>query len=366
MRFLDQKMNRRLMLRAIFGTALFCLTITMSYGDEVKPWRSISDSNLAWAPPERRNLVLKALSRIPAVWYRDALHPNAVEQEIEILRQIRGQNKHVLLIINPEPEYYDKPSARYAGPEFKRLCGWSSGNLPLSGLDTGRLKTRLSSALAALRHAEIEVDAFEIGNELDWVCFNTDLPFEPDAPNLRDSSLLPYAKAYARFLEAAVETIKTPGLYPRALIVSFGTANTLGLIPSRSFAHPAQFIRMLKTLDGRSDLNLVDRVGIHMYPEIDHPETIAPALRRFSSESGAGKPIWITEWGYHNAPFVGRARNARLSAFNRFYCEVVASKVDVENMFMFSIASPDESLISTTGSLLPEASFFTKAPGCKR
>jgi len=329
-----------------------------------QPWQSISDANLAWQPPDRQGAILAALRRIPAAWYRDMLHPNAVDREAVLLKKIQSHIKHVLLIIVPENEHYTTPSGKYGGDVFNGLCGWPGGNIPLSGIDIALLKTQLRHDLATLVRAGITVDAFEIGDELDWVCFNTDLPFDSNAGNIEDDALLPYARSYAKFLEASVSVIKEPDLYPNATIVTFGTANTMENILARAIAHPAHLINMLTTLDGRNYLDLVNRIGVHLYPDVDHPEAIAPALRKFVAEGHIDKPLWITEWGYHNSFFSADRKKTRVQAFRELHGAVRAAGLPVENMFMFSIASPDWTLIDSGGQLLPEATFFNSFKPC--
>ncbi len=354
----------------IVGALVVLLPLASGLGAELRvadrlPLQSLGDTTLTWYTPEQVARNVAALAALPAPWYREfSFTPSAMAQEIDGLRQVQAQGKRLLLVLTPDPADYDPPPPyKYAGdPKYRSFCGSSRGMLPLSGVDPARLAKRLAATLGQLKAAGISLGAVEIGNELDQVCFNGDLPVDRPG-DVPEDQLLPYAEAYARFLDTAVDVIKQPRFYPDARILTFGTSNTIKALPDHAFQNDGMFISLLRNIAGKNLLSQVDAFAVHMYPDPRNDHLIAPALQTLLAQAGETKPIWITEWGYATSYFndAGLSPNGRtrLQAYRSFYHSVVASGIEVENMFNFSLATPPWNVIEPDGTLGPEAAYFT-------
>ena len=147
---------------------------------------------------------------IPATrvgWFRDAFaYPvSRTADFVEVVRQAKQAGLKMLVAVTQSLDDYNNAVADNAGPAFHKLCGGPGGSLKFSQIDLKKFKDRLRGLLAALKAARLAVDTFEIGNEVDWVCFNGDVPFGHDAgPN--DVAIA--VRGYARFLEAAADMIR--------------------------------------------------------------------------------------------------------------------------------------------------------------
>ena len=283
---------------------------------------SIDRSNTVWLDTNKRQLVINTLAKIPAEWFRDGIRgARSASDFAEILKSIQNQGKKILVIVHPWDYDYDDPkNARVqGGEEFKNKCGWSSGALPLSKIDLDKFKARLETYLKEFKNKGVEVNAFEIGNELDWVCFNGDIPL-----NSYDERYDFHARNYAKFLKAAVSVINK--YYPQAKIVSFGAANIKrSQNVTGRLKQPGKLLAALRNVDGKNYLKYLDGIGIHFYrgdlSENNVKTIVEWGIKTLFSEAGiSNKPIWITEWGIRSihVPEPERRLVLILDTFNKF------------------------------------------------
>ncbi len=323
------------------------------------PELSIARSNLAWESTGSQNTVISTLASIDAAWYRDAIRASALATtNARLFKRIQDQGKDILVTVLPDAEDYTNPSAStaHATNAFLTKCGWSGGILKLSEMDLDRFEARLRANLSALKTEGVKVGAFEIGNEIDWVCFNGDLPLDRV---VGDSELKPHAAAYARMLDRAIRTIRLPEFYPKARIISFGAANVLGDSTPGMIKNPGKLLALLTDQDGVDYLELIDAVGAHVYPDPNNPESAADALDRFEDAIGERKQIWVTEWGFRTSAFTDSS--ARAEAIFRSYRSFVGEEnLRIENLFTYALdAFGDQfALVDSNYRLLPEASYY--------
>ena len=356
--------------------------LTISSGND-RPASGIVRSNLHWVTEAERETAISGIAALGARWFRDGfMSPvHGVSDFVDVVRRVKNHNMKMLAVILQSPDDYPNgwDAAPNRGSQFQSICGWEAGSLPLSTIDLSRFETRIRAQFQAVKNAGLMIDAFEVGNELDWICFNGDVPMGTIAtPAQRRAA----AVAYAQFLKRAVSVIREPGLYPEAKILTFGITNAWVTNPSQDqhpnfrFQDSAQFISMLKNLDGVNYLDLVDAYGVHLYPDPNIAVSEGRAvLEHDVAALGTSKPLWITEWGFpygytntSNNQFVpiyplsnGSTRAQVINAF----LDMLSSTpgVPIGPSFFYAYSSPSEfhaltcdvPSASCVGGLRPEA-----------
>ncbi len=333
------------------------------------PWNSIGRGGIYPESPSKQNQILSALAQIPADWHRIEAPQTVADAAANaaVLKRIQDQGKKILLILGPSSEDYgwDLSKARYTNdPMFQQKCNTSWGSFRLSLTDFATYEENLTKKLQTLRDAGVKIEAFDIGNELDWVCSNGDLPLDRVA---NQEEIDTTTRAYAKLLEHSVRAINAS--YPDAITVSGVSANLIhgtGIYATGMIRSPGRVIRALSNLDGKNYLSLIDRIGMHFYPDPDNPSTIAGDLATYHSDAGSpNKPYWATEWGYAQNRFPTARRKDRYTAFVEFYDATAKSSVPVvENVFYYALDDFNwggHTLVDSNYNLLPEASkFFSK------
>lgn len=326
-----------------------------------KPVQSIARSNLAWADTNTQNQVINTVGSMEVGWYRDAIRGTVLaEKNAALYKRVQDTGKKILITVMVDVEDFANPSAAtvYAGSAFNAKCGWPGGIQKLSMMDLDLMQKRLENNLNALKKAGVTVDAFEIGNELDWVCFNGDLPM--DRP-VEDSELLAHARAYGRFLARAEQVIHQSKYYPNAKIVSHGVANGPGITHPGMMKNPGKVIAMLKNVDGVNYQKHLDVLGIHVYMEPVAAKNAGAYVKDFKGDTGTSLPVWVTEWGFRQNQFSNPA-TGRYNAFKDFYQSVKNSNQKVDNMFYYALDSFGDGFAIVDGNytLLPEGKFFAE------
>lgn len=323
----------------------------------------IARSNLIWETRQKQASVFAGIRATRVGWFRDAFaYPvNRTADFVEVVRQARQAGLKILVAVTQSPDDYDSAMADNAGPAFQKLCGWPGGSLKLSQIDLNKFRNRLRGLLTALKAARLAVDAFEIGNEVDWVCFNGDVPFGRDAgPD--DVALA--ARGYALFLEAAAEVIRDRRYFPDAKIITFGMAHVddaWDRPPRSHLRKPAAFVASLRNLDGKNYLRnaryRVDGVGSHIYPDAnDIQGSVAAVLAADRDALGTELPIWITEFGFRTGQFPNRAGDNRGQAIEKFFKALAGDvRAAFGPVFYYAYDDLDFSLVDAHGRLLPEA-----------
>jgi hypothetical protein len=325
----------------------------------------IDQSNMIWEAKPKQASIFAGVHAMGARWFRDAFAypPSRIPDFVDVVRQAKQANLKMLVVIVQDASDYDgaDPKTENAGPAFKKLCGWPGGSLKLSRINLTRFRNRLSGLLTALKAARLDVDAFEIGNEDDWVCFNGDVPFgRPATPN--DISVA--ARGYARFLQAAADTIHDSRFFPGARIVTFGISHAdagWDENPPHHLPNPAAFVASLRNLDGRNYLDnaryRIDGYGTHIYPDPDDIKRSAIATIAKDVEAlGPDIPIWITEFGLRKERFPNRNGKSRAQAITTFFDALTeVPRETFGPVFYYNYDGPSWGLVDVKGGLLPEA-----------
>jgi hypothetical protein len=327
-------------------------------------------SNTIWEPKARQAAIIAGIRATGLHWFRDAFAegPERTQDFVDVVRMAKQAGLKVLVVVIQDASDYDGAAAKAdnAGWLFKRRCGWESGSLKLSQINTTKFKARLHGLLLSLKAANLTVDAFEIGNEVDWVCFNGDVPFGRWA-NAHDVAVA--AHGYARFLEAAAEVIREPGFPSDTKIITFGIAHAdMGWdLPPHHLPNPASFVASLRNLDGINYLDNaryhVDGYGLHIYPDAnDIKGSVAATLKRDSAALGTDLPFWITEFGWRKGQFPNRRGESRAQAVGDFFAALAEDRQDKFGpVFYYDYNSPDWGLLDDHGKLLPEAAALARA-----
>ena len=114
-------------------------------------------------------------------WIRVHLRSTRPGQELKnvitIIRRANLRGMKVLVNVVQHLEDFDERSelmADLAGTPLESVCLWRS-IFRFSKTSSQRFRARMVRMLDAFRDRKLRVEAFEIGNELDWGAFNGDL-----------------------------------------------------------------------------------------------------------------------------------------------------------------------------------------------
>ncbi|MBI5548590.1 MAG: hypothetical protein HY901_32300 [Deltaproteobacteria bacterium] len=294
----------------------------------------VNQPNLMWdsggVPVMQRRV--DQMASVGAMQLRLALRGVGVmSPTLAIIKRANERGMKVLLNVLHEAEDFVDPLGATAngGAEFNALCGWPNGNFRLSAVDLPRYRARLTAYVDAIRAQGLTVDAYEIGNEYDWVCFNGDIPLTGGAP---DQSFNATAARYAEILRASYEIIHRPGDCRPPAVVTFGPANTIHFRPSNSI-DPVRFFTYLRNVNGVDYLaRYADVIGEHIYSS---EATNTADLRAAAQAVPAGKPFWVTEWGVPlSAASTGYPRYAAMKAVLSLMSSL--PDVRIENSFLYA------------------------------
>ncbi len=230
----------------------------------------------------------------------------------------------------------------------------------LSQINLAKLAQRLRTQFDAVKAANLTIDAFEIGNEVDWICFNGDVP---DGHIPTAAEWMTAVRGYANFLKAAAEVIHDPRYFPNAKIITFGIAHGSDRWdrPPHHFSNPARMVAALRNLDGFNYLDNaiyhVDGYGTHIYPNPDNLEqSVTDLIRQDAAILGPDKPFWITEWGLPSNKYPNKQGQTRGEGIRNFYAVLDKLHIPFGPAFYYAIPPGAKALIDAKGALLPEAS----------
>jgi hypothetical protein len=331
----------------------------------------IDRSNLTRENEAVQKKALQDIHSLHAAWFRDVLSggtsPEGIAKFVNELKLAKQNDLKFLANILPSGADYD---AGYqnpnAGEDFKKRCGWSQGSSQFSKVNLAKLAQRLRTQFDAVKAANLTIDAFEIGNEVDWICFNGDVP---DGHTPTEAELMTAVRGYAHFLRAASEIIHEAHYFPNAKIITFGIAHGSDQWdhPPHHFSNPARMVAMLRNLDGFNylDNNIyhVDGYGTHIYPTPDNLEQSVTDLVRADAAILGDKPFWITEWGLNSNKYPNKQGQTRGQAFRNFYATLDKLHLPFGPAFYYAYSPGGSSLIDANGALLPEASALAAASG---
>lgn len=318
-------------------------------------------SNLDWTPIEeiRRIFAPDQMGSLGTSWYREVIHNSSqISNFVEAVTQAHRAGMKLMAVTMMEDEDFDSPvvARTYDGPDWEKFCGWPGHIGPLSQLNLVKYRERLTRYFDALRSANQQIDGIEVGNELDTVCFNADVPWG----RVATKSEVKFAQvAYARYLTTTIEVVKN--YFPQAIILPFAPAN----IPSAAwkgyhFNNALKFIADLKNLDGVNYLAQTQGVAIHIYPGLTQgapsPSEL-PILDSCIKLFGKATPLWITEWGFERSS----KRANQMKAFLR-KVDSYQKKVPVHAAMYFAYRwGLSLDLVNPDGRLSPEASILNRA-----
>jgi O-glycosyl hydrolase len=222
-----------------------------------------------------------------------------------------------------------------------------------------KLAQRVRTQLDAVKAAHLTIDAFEIGNEVDWICFNGDVP---DGHTPTEAEWMTAIRAYAHFLKAAAEVIRDPHCFPNAKIITFGIAHSSDRWdkPAHHFSNPSRMVALLRNLDGFNYLDNaiyhVDGYGTHIYPDPDNLEqSVTDLIRQDAAILGPDKPFWITEWGLPSNRYPNKQGQTRREGIRNLYAVLDKLHVPFGPPFYYAYSPGGSQLIDANGALLPEA-----------
>lgn len=283
---------------------------------------------------QRTSIANNVKNLMGGTWIRDhfeqPMHVNNVHS-LGLLEAKKAGLK-VLSILAPGPGDYKNYSEKKhrLGHQFKtgsgqsqflRDCGYDKGAFSLDLVDTKLYKARLDSYLKTTYNIfGQKIEAFEVGNEFDWRCFNGDLANKfNDVPN--QQAIEKFVNAYIRFFNASYETIRDYDKNAKVIIFGHTTCgnNTKGCIPAQKIAD-----QLRKTKAGQEVLNRADGVAIHGYIWSNNENDVKNFV---SKVNGIGrtynKPVYITEFG------VGRSGVNRDLVLANFFKEINSASVSV-------------------------------------
>jgi len=259
----------------------------------------VDRSHLAYVSEAEQQKTFADMRAVHAVWFRDG--PDSYSDQPKNLVKFVGEmqlaKKYGLkILVGVGPIDADFDNYNKAAPRNK--CGWSDRKWGAVNLDL--FTRRLKRVFTALKAANIDVDAFEIGNEEDSNCYDGDIPSGHEAS---EEEIVTALRGYSRVLKAAAVVIRNPQYFPQAKIITFGIAH--GGNKKESLVDPAGYVARLKNLDGYNYLDNdsyhVDGYGTHVYAwPGDIAGSITNTLHSDVTSLGTDKPLWVTEWGFLN------------------------------------------------------------------
>lgn len=189
---------------------------------------------------------------------------------------------------------------------------------PITAADPMKFKACLASRLESLETTGVHLTAFELGNEINGPFFNGDfLPAQasgrvlgisdlnnPNDPEGR--ALAASYRAYLQILAVLKELRDYSKLNQTTPIISAGLAD--GGLPGKKPGQRLDGVSIPATLEflRQNGLDeLVDGYGVHIYPGGDPNKPVSQLIDQlnrdpFSVYNTAGKPYWVTEWGFNN------------------------------------------------------------------
>jgi hypothetical protein len=240
------------------------------------------------------------------------------EKGIDFAKRAAAQGIRIQLIIGPQYSP-NAPKRAYQPNEFPAMWGGPA----LSSADAALSKTAFQHLFDSLDANGITLAGIELGNEINWAAFNPEfpLPGEGKILSLEDLAHDPEGKQIAKGFLKYIEVLevlkdvrnhsKLNGSTPiiSAGLVSAKDGEKLYNNKKEDMVSLAAAIAFLRAhgLD-----SLVDAYGVHSYPSPGQPGNPAAAAQRSArldsvdlavcraKGSGAGKPCWITEWGFPN------------------------------------------------------------------
>lgn len=253
-----------------------------------RPILGVNATDLAWDPNAKETL--QAMERAGVKEVRVNMRGIALETTLlSLLQDATAHGVAAEIIIAQDPSDFStvSVSSPLDANQFLATCGYAEDNIrPVSQTDLTLFGQRVSSYVEALANQNITVAGFEVGNEWDWACFNTDMPF---AGMPTDSTMQAFLVKYAAMLAITRDAVNNA--FPegsRPPVGTFGMANAGATADNNP--RPWAVLKGLGGLGNQNALASVDFVGMHMYA----PPNVDITLLE-QAWSVTGKPVWVTE-----------------------------------------------------------------------
>lgn len=260
------------------------------------------------------------------------------DDAIDFVHRLQGRAIGVDAILNVQ--YSRNAPRRAAMPD--RFPDMYAGS-PLSSADPAASRSYFQSVFDRLDAAGVKLDAVELGNEINWTGFNADfpLPGEGRVFELSDLASDPEAKQIAAGLLRYLEIVKVlkqvrdgSRLNHATPILSAGLAEITPAYASHKQEDAVSIGATLGFLKAHGLRDLADGYGVHSYLPAD-PAADQQRRERFEQDiapvCGAGRPCWITEWGFPNpddrCPPDETARTALIGQFRALVGSLPAGAV---------------------------------------
>jgi len=193
----------------------------------------------------------------------------------------------------------------------------------LSDLDITRYKSWFADVVRKIEIAGGQVDAFEIGNEINWAGFNGDLPLAAPGHLYALDNIAQYPeirkieegfRKYAEALAATRAVLHAHSRYRNTPIITAGLTGAeadSGTV-SRGGAGVASFSLSMSYYLKYGALVQADGIAVHVYPAITARDEKGQFLQTFAAIEKAtrlcaeGQKVksnlscWITEWGFRS------------------------------------------------------------------
>ncbi|MCZ0733214.1 hypothetical protein [Phreatobacter sp. AB_2022a] len=260
--------------------------------------------NLNGLPPaERERIIREMVANGVKVARLNIVRPTP--EGIQTLRIAQANGLAVILnigVLAPEYMRADAPQR----PAIRRF----SARPRLSQLDPARFEQRFAALWHEIERTGVSLVAVEFSNELNWADFNGDLNVGERGTVYDAASLarMPGLSDFERGLDNYVGVLKVARrlrdasqTFARVPILSAGIADIPPDWAGRSGGDAVDGAVFLAALKQRGLFDLVDGIGLHLYPEGRQWQA---HLRRQMTLCGTGgpahAPCWITEWGVKN------------------------------------------------------------------
>jgi hypothetical protein len=262
----------------------------------------IDRSNLTTQSEAAQEKTLSDIRNLHATWFRDALNrttPQAIASTVNEVKLVKQHGLKMIAIIMPSDVDFDHPYAS-SSAEMNKSCGWAPVG-KLSEINLSKFSRNIGAMLDALKAARLTIETFEIGSELDTMCYDPDVPIGHFAT---ESEIATWVRGYGEFLKAAALVIRDPRHYPQAKIITFGMAHGSDQWdkPTRHFSNPASVLARLRNVNGFNYFDNaqyhIDGYGTHVYPWAGNIAGSVRNTMRQDAASLSDKPIWVTEFGF--------------------------------------------------------------------
>jgi hypothetical protein len=339
-----------------FGCALMvsaAVVFTTAVAQEI----GIDRSGLSQQNTAVQEKTLEDIHSLGATWFRDGPtsgSPQGVANFVNEVRLANQQHLKILVNIVQMDEDYDVALTTHDH-------GWKAKKLSQINLD--KFTRRFQNLLAALKAADLTIEAVEFGNEDDSYYYDADVPYDHYAT---PDEVRTWLRGYGDFLKAGAEVLHDPRYYPHAKVITFGIAHGCDQCsgPPRHLSNPARIVAMLKDVNGFNYLDNaryhVDGYGTHVYASPnDVGGSVAHTLREDAAALGPAKPLWITEWGFLDLKSFPSKKGQTLSQCLQAFLDALDGlgvQIPIGPKMFYRY---DTWLSGPSGKLLPQAGVFS-------